>query len=116
MVVGKGTASFGKRHNKTHTLCRRCGRSAYHIQKSTCGACGYPSNTCANTTGLPRLNAAGPLVLDAADTSRLSPGGSRMVSVKAELQRARRRGLHSKTCESGVIEYSFENKPSTGER
>ncbi|ESZ91804.1 hypothetical protein SBOR_7820 [Sclerotinia borealis F-4128] len=20
----KGTASFGKRHNKTHTLCRRC--------------------------------------------------------------------------------------------
>lgn len=28
----KGTQSFGKRHNKTHTLCRRCGRSSYHIQ------------------------------------------------------------------------------------
>ncbi|KAI9330980.1 60S ribosomal protein L37 [Obelidium mucronatum] len=22
----KGTQSFGKRHNKSHTLCRRCGR------------------------------------------------------------------------------------------
>ncbi|KAK2710919.1 large ribosomal subunit protein eL37A-like [Artemia franciscana] len=38
----KGTSSFGKRHNKTHTLCRRCGRSAYHIQKSRCAQCGYP--------------------------------------------------------------------------
>jgi len=33
----------GKRHNKTHTLCRRCGRVAFHIQKSKCGACGYPA-------------------------------------------------------------------------
>lgn len=39
----KGTSSFGKRHNKTHTLCRRCGRSSYHIQKSTCAQCGYPA-------------------------------------------------------------------------
>ena len=23
--TAKGTSSFGKRHNKTHTLCRRCG-------------------------------------------------------------------------------------------
>ena len=38
----KGTSSFGKRHNKTHTLCRRCGRSSYHIQKSKCASCGYP--------------------------------------------------------------------------
>uniref|UniRef100_H2Z9U1 Large ribosomal subunit protein eL37 n=1 Tax=Ciona savignyi TaxID=51511 RepID=H2Z9U1_CIOSA len=29
----KGTSSFGKRHNKTHTLCRRTGRSNFHIQK-----------------------------------------------------------------------------------
>merc|ERR1712157_351607 len=29
----KGTTSFGKRHNKTHTLCRKTGRSNYHIQK-----------------------------------------------------------------------------------
>merc|ERR1711981_688461 len=28
-----GTTSFGKRHNKTHTLCRTTGRSNYHIQK-----------------------------------------------------------------------------------
>jgi large subunit ribosomal protein L37e len=39
----KGTQSFGKRHNKTHTLCRRCGRSSYHIQKSVCAACGFPA-------------------------------------------------------------------------
>ena len=39
----KGTTSFGKKHNKTHTLCRRCGRSSYHIQKHECGSCGYPS-------------------------------------------------------------------------
>ena len=24
-TTAKGTSSFGKRHNKTHTLCRRCG-------------------------------------------------------------------------------------------
>ncbi|XP_077981103.1 large ribosomal subunit protein eL37A-like [Glandiceps talaboti] len=39
----KGTSSFGKRHNKTHTECRRCGRK-YHIQKKRCGSCGYPSS------------------------------------------------------------------------
>ncbi|KAJ5538294.1 hypothetical protein N7504_004552 [Penicillium tannophilum] len=39
----KGTSSFGKRHNKTHTLCRRCGQRSFHIQKSTCANCGYPS-------------------------------------------------------------------------
>jgi large subunit ribosomal protein L37e len=33
----------GKRRNKTHTLCRRCGRRSYHIQKSTCASCGYPA-------------------------------------------------------------------------
>mmetsp|Transcript_9123 Transcript_9123/g.16412 ORF Transcript_9123/g.16412 Transcript_9123/m.16412 type:complete len:95 (-) Transcript_9123:2542-2826(-) len=39
----KGTSSFGKRTSKTHTLCVRCGRRSYHIQKSTCASCGYPS-------------------------------------------------------------------------
>ena len=39
----KGTSSFGKRHNKSHTLCRRCGRSSYHIQKKRCAACAYPN-------------------------------------------------------------------------
>ncbi|XP_018653218.1 putative 60s ribosomal protein L37 [Schistosoma mansoni] len=39
----KGTTSFGKRHNKSHTQCRRCGRKSYHIQKKTCSSCGYPS-------------------------------------------------------------------------
>ena len=38
----KGTSSFGKLRNKTHTLCRRCGRVSLHIQKKTCAQCGYP--------------------------------------------------------------------------
>ena len=39
----KGTTSFGKRHTKSHTICRRCGKSSFHIQKKTCSSCGYPS-------------------------------------------------------------------------
>ncbi|XP_023320748.1 probable 60S ribosomal protein L37-A [Eurytemora carolleeae] len=39
----KGTSSFGKRRNKTHTLCRRCGKSSFHIQKKTCAGCGFPA-------------------------------------------------------------------------
>jgi ribosomal protein L37E len=42
-LQGKGTASFGKRHTKSHTLCRRCGRRSYHIQKARCASCGYPA-------------------------------------------------------------------------
>ncbi|EMC98408.1 hypothetical protein BAUCODRAFT_121278 [Baudoinia panamericana UAMH 10762] len=39
----KGTSSFGKRHNKTHVLCRRCGKRSAHVQKHTCSNCGYPA-------------------------------------------------------------------------
>nr|ALS05238.1 60S ribosomal protein L37 [Tortanus dextrilobatus] len=39
----KGTSSFGKRRNKTHPLCRRCGKVSFHIQKKTCSACGFPA-------------------------------------------------------------------------
>ncbi|XP_041043358.1 60S ribosomal protein L37-like [Carcharodon carcharias] len=39
----KGPSSFGKRRNKTHTLCRRCGAKAIHLQKPTCGKCAYPA-------------------------------------------------------------------------
>uniref|UniRef100_A0A8C5XHM2 Large ribosomal subunit protein eL37 n=1 Tax=Microcebus murinus TaxID=30608 RepID=A0A8C5XHM2_MICMU len=31
----------GKCCNKTYTLCRRFGSKAHHLQKSTCGKCGY---------------------------------------------------------------------------
>ncbi|KAL8110023.1 large ribosomal subunit protein eL37z-like [Apium graveolens] len=41
--AGKGTGSFGKRRNKTHTLCVRCGRRSFHLQKSRCSACAYPA-------------------------------------------------------------------------
>uniref|UniRef100_J3LIB1 Ribosomal protein L37 n=1 Tax=Oryza brachyantha TaxID=4533 RepID=J3LIB1_ORYBR len=43
VAQGKGTGSFGKRRNKTHTLCVRCGRRSFHLQKSTCSSCGYPA-------------------------------------------------------------------------
>ncbi|XP_018883120.2 large ribosomal subunit protein eL37-like [Gorilla gorilla gorilla] len=39
----KGTSTFGKRCNKTHKLCHQYGSKAYHLQKSTCGKCGYPA-------------------------------------------------------------------------
>ena len=38
-----GTSPSKKQIQKTHTGCRRCGRTAFHIQKKVCGACGYPS-------------------------------------------------------------------------
>lgn len=41
---GKGTGSFGLRHTKSHTLCRRCGHRSFHNQKSTCSHCGYPAS------------------------------------------------------------------------
>ncbi|KAL7262038.1 hypothetical protein ACSBR1_000426 [Camellia fascicularis] len=40
--MGKGTWSFGKRTNKTHILCVRCGRRSFHFQKSRCSACAFP--------------------------------------------------------------------------
>ncbi|EXB74503.1 60S ribosomal protein L37-3 [Morus notabilis] len=42
-ILGKGTGSFGKRRNKTHTLCVRCGRRSFHLQKSRCAACAFPA-------------------------------------------------------------------------
>nr|XP_031859349.1 60S ribosomal protein L37-B [Kwoniella shandongensis]KAA5526421.1 60S ribosomal protein L37-B [Kwoniella shandongensis] len=41
--MSKGTPSFGKRHSKSHTLCRRCGNRSFHKQKHTCAQCGYPA-------------------------------------------------------------------------
>merc|ERR1712010_221258 len=58
----KGTTSFGKRHNKTHTLCRTTGRSNYHIQKKRS----------ANSTGPPRLSDDVPQAPADLDTSRKS--------------------------------------------
>merc|ERR1712106_430525 len=44
-IMTKGTQSFGKRHNKTPTLCRKCGSRSFHIQKATCAQCGFPAKT-----------------------------------------------------------------------
>ncbi|KAJ1960938.1 hypothetical protein IWQ62_004040, partial [Dispira parvispora] len=35
--------SFGRRHTKTHSMCRRCGQRAFHNQKKRCASCAYPS-------------------------------------------------------------------------
>ena len=32
-----------KQIQKTHTRCRRCGRTSFHIQKKVCAGCGYQS-------------------------------------------------------------------------
>jgi ribosomal protein L37E len=84
ITQSRGTPSFGKRHTKTHTLCRRCGRMSYHKQKGTCSACGYPAARLRKCTSLPMQMAghsrprtarvpepAGP------DTSRPSPESTR---------------------------------------
>ena len=52
LLQTKGTTSFGKRNNKSHTLCRRCGKRSYHIQKGRCASCGYPSSTLRKCTFL----------------------------------------------------------------
>lgn len=35
--------AYKKQIQKTHTRCRRCGRTSFHIQKKVCSGCGYPS-------------------------------------------------------------------------
>ena len=39
---GDGTPAMGKRHKKSHGLCIRCGKRAFHLQKKRCASCGYP--------------------------------------------------------------------------
>ncbi|XP_055483474.1 60S ribosomal protein L37-like [Psammomys obesus] len=41
----KRTSSSGKCRSNTHRLCRCCGSKAHHLQKSTCGKCGYPDKS-----------------------------------------------------------------------
>uniref|UniRef100_A0A8K9UK11 60S ribosomal protein L37 n=1 Tax=Oncorhynchus mykiss TaxID=8022 RepID=A0A8K9UK11_ONCMY len=55
----KGTSSFGKRRNKTHALCRHCGSKAYHLQKSSCGKCGYPEKEAQENAKAKRRNTTG---------------------------------------------------------
>lgn len=40
---GDGTPAMGKKHTKTHGLCPRCGKKAFHYQKKRCASCGYPA-------------------------------------------------------------------------
>jgi len=36
---------MGKRQNKTHIACRRCGHVSYHVRHKTCSACGFGKST-----------------------------------------------------------------------
>jgi len=38
MTKGTPSKMGGKR---THTMCRRCGKHSYHIQKRVCASCGF---------------------------------------------------------------------------
>jgi large subunit ribosomal protein L37e len=38
MTKGTPSKMGGK---KTHTMCRRCGKHSYHVQKRRCAACGF---------------------------------------------------------------------------
>lgn len=38
MTKGTASKSGGKR---SHTMCRRCGKHAYHLRKQRCAACGF---------------------------------------------------------------------------
>merc|ERR1719334_10523 len=40
---GDGTEAMGKKNKKTHGLCIRCGKRAWHNQKKKCASCGYPA-------------------------------------------------------------------------
>jgi large subunit ribosomal protein L37e len=31
----------GKRNNKVHGKCRRCGEKSYHLSKKVCASCGF---------------------------------------------------------------------------
>ena len=39
----KGTWSKGKRNRKSHGICPRCGRRAFHKRKKVCASCGFPN-------------------------------------------------------------------------
>jgi len=40
-----GTTAMGRLHKKkTHGICRRCGRRAFHVRKGYCAACGFGSS------------------------------------------------------------------------
>ena len=40
--MSKGTASMGRKSGKkTHIVCRRCGKHAYHVRKHRCASCRY---------------------------------------------------------------------------
>ena len=93
ITQSRGTPSFGRRHTKTHTLCRRCGRMSFHKQKGTCSACGYPAarlRKCISSPtqmdGLSRPKTARAPALAEPDTSRPSPESTRTRS-RAETDR-----------------------------
>ncbi|PAA84170.1 hypothetical protein BOX15_Mlig001815g3, partial [Macrostomum lignano] len=90
-AMTKGTTSFGKRHNKSHTQCRRCGRKSYHVQKKTCSSCAYRPPGSGTSTGPRRRSAGAPPAPGGCATSRLCSAGSTTASAQGRPSRARQR-------------------------
>lgn len=47
----KGTPSMGKKNKRTHIVCRRCGKRAFHLNKKRCAACGFGESKRIKKTG-----------------------------------------------------------------
>jgi len=76
--MGAGTPSFGCRHNKSHTICRRCGNRSYHIQKEKCASCGYPEATMRHFAWAPKAH------------KKRTQGTGRMTHLKVTFAKLRR--------------------------
>merc|ERR1712172_319962 len=92
-----GTSSFGKRRNKTHTLCRRCGKVSFHIQKKLAPTVGILRRESGATDGPLRPTGGRPLAPAACATSPSSAGSSAMDSARELLPSHRRKRIKLRT-------------------
>jgi len=74
----KGTASFGKRNQRSHCLCIRCGKRSFHLSKRRCASCGYPDKKMRSYNWAYKAK------------RRRAPGTGRLRHVKLVLRRERR--------------------------
>jgi len=98
----KGTSSFGKRHSKTHTTCRRCGKVSYHLQKKVCASCGYPAAKMKRCT-----------FLYARRGERRSEGPRRARKARLRLGRRLRGVLPTTACPALVVRRCWTGPPLT---
>ena len=85
MTTAKGTSSFGKRHNKSHGLCRRCGMPLSPHP----GASSPPKHRDPNVECLPRH---GRVCADEAIAQAAAPSTNRSMNVHLAVIPGRRSG------------------------